>query len=297
MKTVFVSDRNGQLGNQLFLFAHFISNALENNYRLYFPAFNDLSVYFEHPSKNRYGQYPIRSRFSKWKSINSFVFYIIRITVAILYRTIPVSRWHRIIRLYQTNDLRIDQYSFYNIEEEKDFSKKENILFLQGWSFRSPQCVLRQKNNVRPLFQLTKFWSDKVNTFINSAKKDCDLLIGVHIRRGDYKTFLKGIYFYDDNSYRNYMLQVLSLFPGKRIKFVITSNEQVVIKNIEGCSMIYPNGHFIEDLYSLAECDYLIGPPSTFSQWASCYGDKPLRILWNPTSEIQSINEFEVAVL
>jgi hypothetical protein len=34
-------------------------------------------------------------------------------------------------------------------------------------------------------------------------------------------------------------------------------------------------GHFIEDLYALASCDYIIGPPSTFSQWASFYGNVP----------------------
>ncbi|MFN5837557.1 MAG: hypothetical protein ACK47J_12755, partial [Pseudanabaena sp.] len=32
----------------------------------------------------------------------------------------------------------------------------------------------------------------------------------------------------------------------------------------------------IEDLYSMAKCDYLIGPPSTYSMWASFYGMVPL---------------------
>jgi hypothetical protein len=30
------------------------------------------------------------------------------------------------------------------------------------------------------------------------------------------------------------------------------------------------------DLYALAKCDYLLGTLSSFSQWASFYGNKPL---------------------
>ena len=35
----------------------------------------------------------------------------------------------------------------------------------------------------------------------------------------------------------------------------------------------------IEDVYALSQCDYILGPPSTFSMWASFIGDVPLRIV------------------
>lgn len=297
MKTVFVADKNGQLGNQLYLFAHFISNAIENNYRLYFPAFNEFSVYFEYASENRYGNYPINSRVSRFNFINNSFLFIVRFIVAVLYRTIPVSKWHRIIRLYHTYDIDSDQNSYYILENEKDFLKNEKLLILQGWRFRSPQCVIRQKNNVRPLFQLKPYWKNRVHDLINNCRKDCDILIGVHVRRGDYKTFMNGMYYFDDETYRNYMQQISKLFPGKKAGFLICSNENVSIKEPDGCSIIYPKGHFIEDLYSLAECDYILGPPSTFSQWASYFGDKPLKILSKPDSPILSLEEFFVAAL
>lgn len=297
MKTVLVADKNGQLGNQLFLFAHFISNAIENNYRLYFPAFNELSIYFEHASKNRYGNYPIYSRVSRFNFINNFFLFIIRYKVAVLYRTIPVSKWHRIIRLYHTYDLASDPNSYYIMEEEKNFHEKEKLLILQGWRFRSPKCVVKYANIIRPFFELKPFWKNKVNDLIAGCRKDCDVLIGVHVRRGDYKTFMNGIYFFDDETYRNYMQQVAKLFPGKKVAFLICSNEKVHIKAPEGCSITYPQGHFIQDLYSLAESDYIIGPPSTFSQWASYYGNKPLKILSKPDGPILSLDEFFVAPL
>jgi hypothetical protein len=33
------------------------------------------------------------------------------------------------------------------------------------------------------------------------------------------------------------------------------------------------------DLHALARCDYIFGPQSTFTQWASFYGNKPLFLL------------------
>lgn len=297
MKTVLIADKNGQLGNQLFLFAHFISNSIENNYRLYFPAFNELSVYFESASKNHFGNYPVRCRIFRSNTLNNGFLFLLRITIAVLFRTFPVTKWYRIIRLYHTHDKNIQHYSFYNIEKEEEFKKKEKLLLLQGWSFRSPGSLIRQRDKVRPLFQLIPYWRERVEAIISKYRDNTDVLVGVHIRRGDYETFLGGIYFYDDTVYRNIMQQVKSLFPGKKIRFMICSNVRVSMDSIDGCDIVYPGGHFIEDLYSLAGCDYILGPPSTYSQWASYYGNVPLRILWDGKSSINSVDEFKITQL
>jgi hypothetical protein len=297
MRTVLIADKNGQLGNQLFLFAHFISNSIENNYRIYFPAFNDLSIYFENASINNYGNYPIHNRFFKSKVLNNFCLRILKYTVAVLFRTVPVSKWYRLIRLYHLHDLNINHYSFYDIETEPDFSKNEKLLILQGWSFRSPKSVRKYRETVRQLFHLRKEWRERVNTFMEKSRNGCDIIIGVHVRRGDYKTFLNGIYFYDNAIYRKYMMQIKELFPGKKIRFIISSNENVKLEPIEGCLITNADGHFVVDMYTLAECDYIIGPPSTYSQWASYYGNKPLRILWEDQKEILTVDEFKISNL
>ena len=45
--------------------------------------------------------------------------------------------------------------------------------------------------------------------------------------------------------------------------------------------------HFITDLYCMASCDGIIGPPSTFSQWASFYGKVPLSFIFTKDDVIQ----------
>jgi len=46
-------------------------------------------------------------------------------------------------------------------------------------------------------------------------------------------------------------------------------------------------------MYGFARCDYLIGPPSTFTMWASFYGQVPLNIICR-NDQPQAIDDFRV---
>jgi hypothetical protein len=45
-------------------------------------------------------------------------------------------------------------------------------------------------------------------------------------------------------------------------------------------------GHVVQDMYALARCDYLLGPPSTFTIWSSFYGRVPLCHVESPDQEL-----------
>jgi hypothetical protein len=45
--------------------------------------------------------------------------------------------------------------------------------------------------------------------------------------------------------------------------------------------------HFITDMYVLAACDAILGPPSTFSIWASYYGRVPLMQLEHRDQQVE----------
>jgi hypothetical protein len=52
-------------------------------------------------------------------------------------------------------------------------------------------------------------------------------------------------------------------------------------------NVTWGSGHLVEDMYAFAGCDYLVGPPSTFTTWASFYGQVPLCRLTAADGEIQ----------
>ena len=52
----------------------------------------------------------------------------------------------------------------------------------------------------------------------------------------------------------------------------------------------------VGDLYALARCDYIMGPPSTYTQWASFYGNAPLFHLFTSSGHLE-LGKFRVSFL
>ena len=46
-------------------------------------------------------------------------------------------------------------------------------------------------------------------------------------------------------------------------------------------------GHIVEDMYAMAEADLLIGPPSTYTGWASFYGKVPLVVMESADDSVE----------
>jgi hypothetical protein len=102
-----------------------------------------------------------------------------------------------------------------------------------------------------------------------------EVLVGVHVRRGDYAGFAGGDYFFELGEYREAMERMVELIGGgKQVRFLVCGNESGVAEAGEwrGMEVVGGTGVAVEDLALLGRCDFLVGPPSTFSMWASFYG-------------------------
>ena len=66
-------------------------------------------------------------------------------------------------------------------------------------------------------------------------------------------------------------------FSNKQnVNFMICSDEKIAETHFEGLNYTICNGNLVEDLFTLASCDAIIGSNSTFGAWASYYGNIPL---------------------
>jgi len=102
--------------------------------------------------------------------------------------------------------------------------------------------------------------------------------VGLHIRRGDYATWLGGRYFYSLEQYREQAISLAErLFPNQDVEFLIASNEDVseFAKTLPN-SIYFKDNSPLEDLALLASSSVIVGPPSTFSMWASFYSQVPI---------------------
>jgi len=77
---------------------------------------------------------------------------------------------------------------------------------------------------------------------------------------------------------------------NKKCFFIIFSNEDVLIKKNEYIH-ISKNKWYI-DHFLMSKCDYLIGPSSTFTLWASYIGKVKFYHISNDSGEI-NLNDFK----
>ena len=150
----------------------------------------------------------------------------------------------------------------------------------KGWQTMSDTRYLMQTHkDLQYIFSPKKEILDKAASLIEKIRKHADIIIGIHIRQGDYQTWRNGRYYYTLEEYHQIMLQLLSHYQHLHLSFFISSNVNFDVSLFKGCHCYRfekePSGDIL-DLYTLSLCDRIIGPWSTYSRWASFIGRVPL---------------------
>lgn len=190
---------------------------------------------------------------------------------------------------------RVSHFSRKNhLELEGELRMVSNVpllSFINGWEHSGDlSFIFEHRDELLELFQPSEFIRCRVLLVLNNY---CGITIGVHVRRGDYKNYLEGKYYYDDGVYLNIMIDIKKQIESKGIqcRFLICSNELQTWNHYNIDIIRISNSDSITDLYALSKCDYIIGPPSSFSQWASFIGHVPLACILNIDS-VPLIEEF-----
>lgn len=162
--------------------------------------------------------------------------------------------------------------------------------FRKGWMTREErENIPVAYPELQKIFRPTDEICNKADSLITELKKNCDLVVGVHIRRGDYATWNEGRFFYSHETYHDIMKRIESLFKEKRVGFFIASNERIPQDIFAEENIVWhKDGSVVLDLHTLSLCDYIIGPYSTYSRWASFIGNKP--ICWLDRADIHEFD-------
>ena len=179
----------------------------------------------------------------------------------------------------------------------EDIMLQKRMLVVTGWEAHWYDLFLKYKAEILELFAFRPEIEEKVVEAMNMNHGDCPpvirsqsslltdrtvpMILGVHIRRGDYATFHDGKFFFSDEQYVNVIRRFLTLHPDRQVKVFICGNDPKLDKDyyrreLPSCEVVFPDGNPGEDLCLLSHCDYLIGAPSTFSLVAAMYHDRPL---------------------
>lgn len=257
-----VCSKEGQLCNRLFHFSHLASFAIEQNEILWYPFIKEYSNFFPNIQKLSINNSKI------YIYSNPIILFILRIIKSILKR-IPS-------KIFLCNDTNIEiDLSNYSVNEHR-------LLLISGWLFRDKKSLIKNKDFIKHLFAFDNEIIINGNQIINNLKADNKIIIGLHIRRGDYAYFENGKYFYNAEIYSGMIQQVRDIdLNNQKFHFVIITNDKEIFLNkaLNAHDVTHINGNEALDLYCLSKCDYIIGPPSTFSAWASFYGSVPIQFI------------------
>ncbi|TQD23846.1 alpha-1,2-fucosyltransferase [Methanolobus vulcani] len=276
---IVIAKKYGRLGNRLILFAHFIAFGIEHNVKIANPSFGDYAEHFQNISDDLFCRYPSE------RSLNGN-----RLMQKLLYLCIWLLT---IIRLPFIKYVTLKENQSYNTNNEQFIRIAQNnkFLFVDGWDFRDSIDLHKHASIIRTYFAPNKKIQNNIKDLLGGVKQNYDFLIGIHIRHGDYKNWNNGKYFYELTQYIQIMENIEKIFSTKKIMFVVCSDVKQNVKELSKFQFIFCNNHFVQDMYSLAECDYIVGPPSTYSLWSSFYGNVPLYHITDPDA-IFDINDF-----
>lgn len=158
----------------------------------------------------------------------------------------------------------------------KNCLQKQRV-FCYGWPFYDLSSLRQNANIIRNFFSPTL----EVKKYVKDNMCGGQIIIGVHIRRGDYRTWRGGEFYFENKVYKHYMDCLFKQIESKSVHYILFSNEEIKIDDFECAdySVSLAEGTAIQDFYMQASCDYLIGPPSSYSGMASFLGSVPRFII------------------
>ena len=163
------------------------------------------------------------------------------------------------------------------------------VLYVEGWAFRARALTKKYQEHFAAKYSLKPEYYSGNSTLerIISVNRDQRAVVAVHIRRGDYKSWRDGVFYFEDNVYERYMdgmAEVIKTQLGKETVFVICSDAKTSF--VDSARVIVSENPWYLDHHLMSRCDYIIGPPSTFTTWASYVGRTRLFIFRDASGEI-----------
>ena len=269
---ILVANKSGQLCNQLVLFAHAFATAAESGQKIKHLFGYDLNRFFDFDCEFR----KLILHKDIWK--------IFRYIEYLRYR--EYKHFKKIGVILLGRDLNIPTEA-----ESKQIAlkcRKKGVHLILYWQYRDYEALFLHQEKIREIFKPRPQICREVSaTVADFNKLDNELLVAVHLRRGDYRTWCNGQFYYDDAVYRRWM-QAVAHSSEKKCIFILFSNEKLEEEAFvgDGYKVILAKGDTIHDLYTMACCDYIMGPPSTFSWWAAFYGNKPYCTLYKADLDV-----------
>lgn len=298
-KLLVIAARCGRMANRMVLFANLMALAEEQGHRLVNFTFHSYADSFVSTGRDIFCQYPapLRPCLLDAPPLARFL----KKTRLLYQATRGVSRLNEKLSLWGRSVLTLredpgTEVTWLESAAQSEPFRRARVVFVYGWRFRAPELVKRHAERIRAYFRPQQAIEEAAARAVDALRCGTDVIVGVHVRHGDYPTLNGGQFYFSTERYARWMRELEVQFAGRRVSFLVCSDEPRRESEFPGLSVGFGPGNAVADLYALAYCDYIMGPMSTFSQWSSFYGNTPLFHIMGSDARIE-LDRFAVSFL
>ncbi len=303
-QTFYVARRFGRMANRLVLAAHLAAYVREHRHRVINYTLHSYAHLFEHLRHDLACRFPMPA--TRWLGQPTLIRSSIRRS-RLCYHTVRyIGRIAPRLPMLGRRCVSIDDKATDLMDPSGVISldhpaiqlrlANKSMVFVDGWHFRASGLLAKHAAEVRDYLRPVTSIAEAAQRHVGRLREGADVVVGIHRRKGDYRTWLGGRYYFDDACYRRWMDQIAAQHAGKRVAFLVCSDEALLGSALAPHKVAAGLGSPLADMTTLSLCDKIIGPVSTFSQWASFAGDVPLMLLTRAEQSVEHVN-FQVSRL
>jgi hypothetical protein len=262
------AEKYGRIGNRLYLGAHLVAWAKKTQSLLLYPGFHDCEHFFQATCKDALCRYPepdvplcLSSGFKKMiqQSID-------RLSLRVLAK--PSTR-------FQTIDLQPSGPDISKPQFKRSLTSHP-ITFIRGFIYDNSQPDIAEEiSTIQHHFRPRNDYYDGIHHPIITLRQKTDIVLGVVIRHGDFKTWRNGEFYFNTEDYVELMNRALKFLMPKKVGFFIASDDEQPSGAFAQFTHFFRAGHPIENLGALSLCDGLLAANSSFTGWSQYYGSVP----------------------
>lgn len=254
-------DQNGQLGNRLTLVSHLLASAREHGHPL-------INLSFAKYAGGFHGLHPDRPRV--WPHGGWFFPAFLQSPLRKGLANLARSGWIRGLGWnVQAEGVSCDLAGA-GWREKLGCARH---LVIWGYEYRSHPLVKKHREAIRGHLgpsaearQAVQRWTERL------AGSGARPAAALHMRRGEYRNFAGGRYFFSMEAYLAWGRQILSAL-GPREKLVVFGDEPEAVEQLRtSLGAEAGPGGLHADLFALASCPWVVAPPSSFSRWGAFQG-------------------------
>lgn len=263
-RTLVFCRENAQLGNRLIVYAHLLAAARERGWNLVNPTFEPYADLFVGTLPRPHGKSMLAVR-SAWQMGKIF----------------SALSGGRIARARARGVMKVDLQVTIPAAE----THGARWLLLQGFRIRCPEWVEHQAAYLRDFFTPIDVQRLPAEAVIANLRQQGTVVVGIHVRQGDYAQHLGGRFFYSIAQYAGFMRRARALLAPATVSFVVCTHVDIPPHVFDEFAWTPGPGSIAGDIHALSRCDYIVGPPSSFSAWAAFQGATRLLHIEDPLAQ------------